>query len=253
MDPKTAAGVTGSTAALRSQLNQIAAASQLLESGVSAQRGRTYLSAINQGICRMLRIIGRMELEQRLTEEPASLSLTCIDLPRFFEDLGGRLEGILAAIGVRFTVSCPPLLLYADRELLTQLLLELTGHLALAGTQITLTVTHRDRNIHMTLSDCGPGCADGRPVLPELLESEEEQTALRIARRIAELHGGTLILSPGSEQALSLAVSLPTEDEAHSGLLEEPSLDWNSGGFDPALVALSHLLPASSFLPEQLD
>jgi hypothetical protein len=27
---------------------------------------------------------------------------------------------------------------------------------------------------------------------------------------------------------------------------------WNGGGFDPALVALSELLPANSFLPENL-
>ena len=41
------------TATLRSQLNQIAAASQMLEASAVGERSRTYLAVINQGICRL--------------------------------------------------------------------------------------------------------------------------------------------------------------------------------------------------------
>ena len=241
------------TAALRSQLNQIAAASQMLEASAVGERSRTYLAVINQGICRMLRVVGRMELEERLSGDPVRLSPSHIDLSPWLEDLGHRLEGILAAVGVRFSFSCPPtLLVYADGELLQQLLLELITHLALVGTEINLTVVRRDKNIHFTVSDCGPGIAEGRPTMPEVLEEKEEKSSLDIARRIAELHGGTLIVSPGTDLGLSLAVSIPINDDYPHDVLETPVILWNGGGFDPALVALSELLPANSFLPENL-
>lgn len=240
-------------AVLRSQLNQIAAASQMLEASAVNDRSRSYLAVINQGVCRMLRVVGRMELEQRLSEDPIHLSPSYIDLSPWLEDLGRRLESILAAIGVHFAFSCPThLLIYADGKLLQQLLLELITHLALAGTEINLTVVKRDRNIHITVSDCGPGAADGRPAMPEILEEDEEKSSLDLARRIAERHGGTLIVSPGADLGLSLAVSIPLNDSHPSEQLEAPVILWNGGGFDPALVALSELLPANSFLPENL-
>jgi len=240
-------------AALRSQLNQIAAASQMLETSTVGERSRSYLAVINQGICRMLRVVGRMELEERLSEDSPRLSPSYIDLSILLEDLGHRLESILAAIGVRFTFSCPAaLLIYADSELLQQLLLELITHLALAGTEINLTAVKRDRNIHITVSDSGPGAADGRPAMPDVLETAEESLSLDLARRIADLHGGTLVVSPGADLGLSLAVSIPVNDDQPSELLETFPKNWNGGGFDPALVALSELLPANSFLPENL-
>ena len=69
MDRETLAADTAKTAAaLRSQLNQMAAASQVLERSTAGEKERTYLAVINQSICRMLRIVGRMELGHRLTD-----------------------------------------------------------------------------------------------------------------------------------------------------------------------------------------
>lgn len=240
-------------AAIRSQLNQIAAAGQMLEGCATAAKDRTYLSVINQSVCRMLRIVGRMELEERLSGHPVRLSPSHVDLSPCMERLGRRLESILAAAGVRFSVSCPPtLLVYADGELLQQLLLELVTHLALAGTDISLTVTAQHKNVHFTVSDCGPGDAPGRPTLPNALERREENASLDFARRIAELLGGTLVISPGAGGSLSLAVSIPVTECPSCGRLESPHTAWSGGGFDPVLVALSELLPAAAFLPENL-
>ena len=68
MDRESLAADTAKTAAaLRSQLNQMAAASQVLERSTENEKGRAYLAIMNQSICRMLRIVGRMELGHRLT------------------------------------------------------------------------------------------------------------------------------------------------------------------------------------------
>lgn len=241
-------------AALRSQLNQITLASQILENCAVAERSRAYLAVINQGVCRMLRIVGHMELEQLLSAESPRPSSSCTDLAPWLEALCLRLEGILASIGVTFTFTCPSTLLaHIDRALLQQLLLELIAHLALAGTQINLAAVRQGQNIHFTVSDSGPGAAKGRPVMPDALESQEEASSLDYARRISELLGGTLILSPAADLGLSLAASIPVGELPASGRLDAPKTVWNDGGFDPALVALSELLPADAFLPEELD
>ena len=239
-------------AALRSQLNQMAAASQVLERSAADEKGRTYLSVINQSICRMLRIVGRMELSHRLETEQLRLNPAHVDLSQRLQQLYRRLSGILADIGITFHLDAPPVLIcYADQELLQQMLLELVAGMALAATDITLTVTRSGGVIRFTLTDNGPGRAEGRPSLPTVTEDEEEQSSLALARRIAALHGGTVVISAGEDLALSVAVSIPLE-KPPAGLLESPKAPLYSGGFDPVLVAMSELLPARSFLPENL-
>ena len=237
---------------LRSQLNQMAAASQILEQTAQTEKARSYLAVMNQGICRMLRIVGRMELSHRLSHSEISLSSKYQDLAPALEVFGARLHGILGDIGITFTLACPTVLpVNADFELLQQMLLELVAHLALVGTDITLTVTQNDQLVCFALSDKGPGTAEGRPVLPSVLEKQEEQSSLELARQIAEVHGGTLIISPGHNQSLSVAVSIPVGDTP-SGTLKSPAAPWRSSGFDSVLVGLSALLPSRSFLPENL-
>lgn len=247
-DPKRTA------AALRSQLNQMAAASQVLERSTESEKGRTYLAVINQSICRMLRIVGRMELDHRLsTMDPIQFSPQAADLIGALGSMSERLTGILAEIGVSFTLHAPAhLSACADSELIQQMLLELIAHTALAGNDISLTVAQKEDTLCFTVRDHGPGKAEGRPELPALLESEEEQTSLHLARQIAELHGGSLVTSPAADQSLSLVVSIPYKKPEFTGLLESPRIDWRSGGFDSVLVTMSQLLPARSFLPENL-
>ena len=61
-------------AQLRMQLAQMTAASQLLEQYATDEKSRAYLSTINQSVCRMLRLVGRLELARRLTDEDEVVS-----------------------------------------------------------------------------------------------------------------------------------------------------------------------------------
>jgi len=248
------ADAAGTAAALRAQLNQMAAASQVLEHSAESEKARSYLAMINQSICRMLRIVGRMELSHRLSgDEALGFAPKHVDLIPWLSELSLRLEGILANIGVTFTLRAPVVLpLRADCELLQQMLLEVVAGMALAGTQISLTVAEADGSAHLTLSDRGPGEAEDRPRLPSLLEEQEEQTSLRLARRIAELHGGSLMVSADAALGLTVVISLPSE-KAPLSTLESPRAPWPSAGFDPVLVSMSELLPARAFLPQDLD
>lgn len=253
MEPKLpCVDLTKIAADLRSQLNQMAAASQILEQTADNEKSRLYLAMANQSICRMLRIVGHMELSHRLSSGEATPSPRRLDLTAALHPFALRLRGILAEVGIAFTLHAPDHLpIYADPELLKQLLLELISSLALVGTEITLSATRRGDRICLTLSDCGPGQADGRPDLPAIVEEQEERSGLELARCLADVLGGTLVVSSGSDRSLTAAVSIPVGHE-NPAALESPGLPWHSGGFDPVLVAMSGLLPARSFLPENL-
>lgn len=250
---------TTEAAELRIQLAQMTAASQMLERCAWDQKSRGYLAAMNQGICRMLRIVGRMELAQRLDAEAPRLRLVPTDLGELTADLGDRMEGLLERAGVTLTVICPEHLpARADGDLIRQLLLELVANGAKAGRHVRLTLEQDRDNALFTVEDDGPG------IPPEKLEhlfsgggTDEPEwrrggNGTAIAHRIAVLHGGTLVARCAPGQGLKVTASIPLNRGGDGGL-ECPRTQWDRGGFDEAMVGLSHLLPAGIFAPGEYD
>ena len=63
---------------------------------------------MDQSICRMMRIVGRLELSARLGDEaPVQLEYALTDLAQLTRTLGERLGRLLAVIGVELTVDTP--------------------------------------------------------------------------------------------------------------------------------------------------
>lgn len=248
-------GAARTAAELRMQLAQMTAASQLLERTATDEKSRQYLAALNQGICRMLRTVGRLELTQRLGAEEARAEPVLTDLSRVCADLGGRLGRLLAWAEVELTVDAPELLLaMADEGLIRQMLMELVSNGAKAGRHVRLALAqHGDRAV-FTVEDDGPGVPPDR--LSYFFHSAEESVpdwrrggmGVAIARRAAALHGGTLVAACAEGRGLRVVVSLPL-GEGGADLLKGPGVTWDRGGFDDELVALSHLLPAQAFQP----
>ena len=252
-------GIRQTTAQLRIQLAQMTAASQLLERAAFDEKSREYLAAMNQGICRMLRIVGRMELSGRLSGEEPAVKLTPTDLGALTADLGARMEGLLARAGVELTVRGPErLAARADGELIRQLLLELVANAARAGSSVTLTLKQDGDSAVFTVEDNGPGVST--ETLPFLFDSGGQElpdwrrsgNGIAIARRIAVLHGGRLavVCTPG--QGLSVTVSVPL-NRGGDDALRCPAVEWDRGGFDEAVVGLSHLLPVAVFVPGEYE
>ena len=237
-------GTARTAAELRLQLAQMTAASQLLERTATDDRSRGCLAALNQGICRMLRIVGRLELTYRLGgEKPPKLERACVDLARNARELGARLAGLLACAGVSLEVEAPESLpAWADGALVDQMLMEL------------VTLAGRDGQAVSTVEDDGPGIDPER--VQYLFSGEEEAVpdwrrggvGVAVARRVATLHGGTLMAGCAPGRGLRAVASIPL-GTAEGMLLETPALGWDQGGFDEALVALSDILPARVFEP----
>ena len=252
-------GIQQTAAQLRLQLAQMTAASQLLECSAFDEKSREYLAAMNQGICRMLRIVGRMELSGRLGGEEPVVKLTPTDLGALTADLGTRMEGLLERAGVKLTVKGPERLpARADGELIRQLLLELVANGAKAGTEVTLALKRDGDGAVFTVEDNGPGvCPEKLPFLfdsgaQELPDWRRSGNGIAIARRIAALHGGRLVPVCTTGRGLLVTVSIPL-NRGGDDALQCPPVEWDRGGFDEAVVGLSHLLPAGVFAPGEYE
>ena len=73
---------------------------------------------------------------------------------------------------------------------------------------------------------------------------------LPLCRRIAEGHGGRLLLDSREGQGTTVTLALP--DETAGDMVEDVTFDY-AGGFQPALVGLADGLPFDAFLQRQSD
>ena len=73
---------------------------------------------------------------------------------------------------------------------------------------------------------------------------------LPLCRRIAEGHGGRMVLDSRPDQGTSVTLALP--DEMAEDTVEDVQFDY-AGGFQPALVGLAAALPYQAFLQKHSD
>ena len=252
-------GIRRTAAELRLQLAQMTAASQLLERSAFDEKSARCFAAMNQGICRLLRIVGRMELSGALSGKEPVVKLAPVDLGALTADLGARMEGLLERAGVKLTVKSPEYLAArADGDLIRQLLLELVANAAKAGTQVTLTLKRDGDSAVFTVEDNGPGVSASQ--LPYLFDSAAQElpdwkrsgNGVAIARRIAALHGGRLAAVCAAGRGLLVTASIPL-NRGGDDALRCPTAKWDRGGFDEAVVGLSHLLPVEIFAPGEYE
>ena len=247
---KLAESVAGTASELRMQLAHITAASQVLERLADGERAHAYLAVVNQSICRMLRIVGRMELMSRLTDEDEIRQFPSpVDLGPWTLELSRRIQGVLQRAHVTLRYEGPKILLAnVDEPLVSQMLLELICTVAMPEHEISLTLTQCDDNACFTVR--------GTALSPDQADWEGDETRrweIPLARRIAQLHGGSLVEEYAAEGGVTLAATLPMRLHGPSSQLDTPRVAYRPGGFDPVLIALSNLLPSESFLPEELN
>ena len=249
-------GTARTAAQLRVQLAQMTAASQLLERCAWDEKSKGYLAAMNQGICRMLRIVGRMVLCARL-DGPASPGP--VDLAALTRELGERMEGLLARAGVELTVDCPErLLARADGALVRQLLMELAANGAAAGKTVKLALKRDGDNAVFTVEDDGPGLPAERAAVlfsgggEELPDWRQGGIGIAVARRIIALHNGRLLPACEPGRGLRVLASFPLNQGGGDGF-QSPRVTFDRGGFDEVVVGLSHLLPAGVFAPGEYE
>lgn len=249
-------------AAMRTELGDIAAASQVLLRG-AGEKQRRYLALINRAAFRCNQILYEEELARRLDDEDELRAVYAeMDLADWCGKASEKAAKLLEGAGVKLSFACREkvILTMADRELLDEMLYALISNAVKAGgagRPVSVSLERRGDNALLTVSDEGGGFSDqalerllGDGALePDLTPGAGAGLGLRLCRAIAETHGGLLMLESAPGQGARCAASLPLRQgrDTHTSI-GSPQAD---GGFDRALAALSGVLPPESFCPER--
>ena len=246
----------------REQMNNLAAAVQLLTPVVQEKAGEQYepyLAILHQSMYRMMRMLGNLEYLQ-LPEEEVKVESASLDLAGLCRTLGEQVASLAKQAGLEFSYEEEKgsLITTGDGVQLRRMLLGLISNSFRAagkGGHTGLRLAVREDRAVLTVWDDGPGLLPPDETEKEslLYRPEGLGLGLRVARRIASLHGGTIVFEQREDRGSRAVVSLPIRP-TEGGVLRTPRADWDrSGGFSDLMVELSAVLPYEAFLPVDLE
>lgn len=247
----------------REQMNNLAAAVQLLTPVVQEKAGEQYepyLAILHQSMYRMMRMLGNLEYLQ-LPEDEIAAEQTSLDLAGLCRGLGEQVSSLAGQAGLNFSYEeeKSSLITTGNGPQLRRMLLSLISNAFRAagkGGHTGLRLAVQEERAVLTVWDDGPGLTPPDPANDQdpLYRPDGLGLGLRVARRIAALHGGAIVFEQREDRGARAVVSLPVRPPEGGGVLRTPRADWDrSGGFSDLMVELSAVLPYEAFLPLDLE
>lgn len=252
---------------MRGPMASMTAAIQVLErSLVETERLRNerYLALLQKSYYRMLRLAGNVETLCQLEDGGAEQWYTpqVFDLAGLCRKLHRETDLLVESVGAQLSYQedQSSVLVKGEEQLLSTLIYHLIANalycLKGKGGEICLKLSRHGSQVLVTVEDNGGGMEERE--LMTAFEPESNESGLKpvglgltICRKIATLHGGALMLTSG-KQGTRVTLSLPVDDGREAPALRSRTVDY-TGGFPPALVALSDLLPESFFVSEEQE
>lgn len=245
------------TAALLEQMRQhvgnLTAAAQLIAPALQEAGSKydQYLAIMNQSFYRIMRLMNNAETAGALADGRLTLSAGPLDLAGLCRELYREVSDLAEAAGVsfRFDSQCGSLLTTGDSGLIRRMLLCLISNAlgaAKTGGRAGLRLTEVNGRAILTVWDSGAGLDSRR-------KAGGAGTGLPIARQIAALHGGALMLESRPGEGLRATVSLPIQRPDRSTLRTPTQAFDGTGGFSPVLVELADVLPWQVFCREGME
>ena len=218
------------------------------------------MSSLNRLTYQLLRLTRQAELTQELDdrsfprEEGFDLAMVC-------QGMADETAMLADLAGVRFTYSSnvDHLPFQASKSLLTQMILALVSNAVRAAGRegsVEMKLRYEGSRVVISLKDSGTGFPEDRMSTlfsgraPEDIPRPGEGAGLGLynARRIALLHGGTMVAQSGQDGGAALVVSLPVVTPDSVPARNHPGYD-NLGGFSPVRIELSDVLPWQAYVP----
>lgn len=249
---------------LRTPLNTLYGALQRVLRDEDGRGKETDLAVLYQSYFRMLRLAGNLSDAPTLLEEEPLL-LVNDDIVAFLHGICQRAEEPVELCGQR-------LLFESDKSFhiiafnaagMERMILNLLSNAVKftgPGGIITVSVRVRPTVVELAVEDTGPGLDPAeqdalfnRYLHPDLLDPAPQGLGLGLplCRRVAQGHGGTILLSSTPHAGTRAVVSLPNR-RMENAKLRDMAFDY-AGGFSHTLLELSDALPSRAFLPKRLD
>ena len=244
-------------ASLRSPLDSLHLAAQGLISKTGADSPEAAI--LRQSCFKMLRLVNNMSLAPILADD-LPFYLTDADLTALMTHLYQQCSALAEMAGIKLSLHCTEEFLPSaiHRDYLERALWNLISNafkFTPKGGEVTLRVEKRDKLALLSICDTGTGIAPElmETVFDRCLHSDRQDPqphglglGLLIARRVAEGHGGRLLLESREGVGTTVTLALPLR-RAQQEVLRQPIFDY-AGGFSPALLELSDALPFQAFM-----
>ena len=209
---------------------------------------------------RMFRLVDNLDFMRLAGSGGVPFRPVTMDLAGLFRQTCAEAATLLRDAGVELDYQSPlsSLLVPGDPQLLRRLLLELIANAARVPGQDRVQVRLRSQGGRAVLTLSGNGAPPTQRQLAAMLQQDTDQRlpmaesgaglGLPIARHIAALHQGSLLVDLGQESPVTI-LSLPTGPLDPHVPVRSPILRQD-GGLSPLLVALSDVLPTKLFAME---
>ena len=251
---------------LRRQTAGLSAAIQRLfpSDTLGAEKHGHYLALANQGLYRLMRLVDQMDFLDR--PEGDIYRAEPVDLAGLCRRLSDELEDVSRAAGWRFEYESKltSLVTTGDDQLLRRMLLSLLSNAAkaaaAAGGRFGLRLAKRGDRAVLTVWDQGGGLPEGEMALlfsgpeewaPGLDPDRGAGLGLPSARRVAALHGGTLMMESPPGGGFRAVVSLPIQLPEPGMTLRTPQRPYKTEHFSGILMELADVLPLSLYTLER--
>ena len=255
--------LSSTAAQMRGSMGNIHAALRRMAAQVPRDGDEKYAAILTQSYYRLLRLIDNMSDAPLLAGE-GMIRGPERDIVSWLENLIHQAQPLAKEQGLELTFcSAKPYHTVAIHEgLMERLVWNLLSNaikFTPAGGRIDVSLDFHDGQVVMAVADNGCGISE------EMMDSVYERylhpertdppphglgLGLPLCRRIAEGHGGRLLLTTRKGEGTTATVSLP---DIHSGeTIESPALPCD-GGFQRVLVGLSDALGYRVFFRKNLD
>jgi signal transduction histidine kinase/CheY-like chemotaxis protein len=209
---------------LRTPLNSILGFTQLLEMSDLTDEDQDSVQRILKAGRHLLALINEIIDIARIESGELSLSLEPVAVPPVIEEASQLMAPLAAerAIGIQYRCAEPYLAVHADRQRLSQILVNLISNAVKYNRPDgSITVSCQaadDRQVRLTVTDTGPGLSAedlSRIFVPFERLSAAQTTiegtgiGLPLARALAEAMGGSLTAASVPGQGSTFTVSLP--------------------------------------------
>lgn len=257
--PGIATQLRGSLANIHAALGRLAP-EQTRDASADTDRSAAILC---QSYYRILRVVNNLSDAPMLAEEKP-LDTENVELVRFLDGLCRQGEALAQLMELRLTFTCPERAhtVAVNREYLARLFWNLVSNamkFTPRGGTVDVCLRSGQGCVLLSVKDSGSGIPQDKQA--QLFDRWQHSNmdlpahglglGLPLCRRIAQGHGGSLVVSSREGQGTTVTVRLP---DRRSGVTLVRDMPFHyAGGFNPTLVELADALPYQAFTKNYIE